>query len=45
MPFYRFFFGWEGFPTKIDVKKKSWYQIILSFPLEDLETAPSSLLG
>ena len=34
MPFYRFFLGWEGSPTKIDYRKKG--TLILTSLLEDL---------
>ena len=30
------FFGWEGSPTKVDYRKKSGYQLILTSLLEDL---------
>ena len=25
VPFYQIFFGWEGSPTKIDYRKRSWH--------------------
>ena len=34
VPFYRFFFGWEGSPTKIDYRKKG--TLLLTSLLEDL---------
>ena len=34
MPLYRFFFGWEGSPTKINYREKG--TLILSSLLEDL---------
>ena len=34
VPFYRFFFGWEGSPTKIDYRKESGTLILTSL-LED----------
>ena len=34
VPFHRFFFGWEGSPTKINYRKKRWY------PCSNLSTGP-----
>ena len=34
VPFYRFFFGWEGSPTKVDYRKKG--TLIKTSLLEDL---------
>ena len=36
MPFYRFFFGWEGSATKIDYRKRV-ITLILTSLLEDLD--------
>ena len=42
MPFYRFFFGWEGSPTKIDYRKKG--ALIITSLLEDLVVLLSTVL-
>ena len=40
MPFYLFFFGWEGSPTKIDYRKKG--TLVLTSLLEDLHLEPNT---
>ena len=36
VPFYRFFFGWEGSPNKIDHRRKKVGTLILASLREDL---------